>query len=76
MVKYALTFSKVAKKNQPVIPYLENFTLTDIDISCEKPGNIRYTKNWIFKNVSITGTNGQNLVREDNIDLIASKSKL
>ncbi len=26
MLKYALTFSKVAKKNQPVIPYLENFT--------------------------------------------------
>jgi phytoene dehydrogenase-like protein len=26
MLKYALTFSKVGKKNQPVIPYLENFT--------------------------------------------------
>lgn len=26
MFKYALTVSKVAKKNQPVIPYLKNFT--------------------------------------------------
>lgn len=56
--------------------YIENFTLENINISCNKPGRLSYTRNWTFNNVTITSKDGEKLIQKENIDFIANKSNL
>ena len=56
--------------------YLENFTLKNIKISSEKPGNLAYTKNWNFDNVKIISQNGKKMTIKNSIGFINKNSKL
>ena len=55
--------------------YLENFTLKNVNITCESTGQMKYTKRWQFENVTITSKDGKALVTEHNIDFKHRKSK-
>lgn len=54
--------------------YIENFTLENIQISCENAGKLNYTKNWTFNNVKIKSKNKKELDCDKSFGLVASKS--
>jgi hypothetical protein len=56
--------------------YIENFSWTDINIECEEPGRIRYTKDCTFDNVTINSKKGGKVKLENNINLKKNDSKL
>ena len=56
--------------------YLENFSFTNVNISCEKPGKIAYTKDWTFDHVDIVCKNGQELKMQDNIGFVEKDCNL
>jgi polygalacturonase len=56
--------------------YIKNFSWTDINIECEEPGRIRYTKDWTFNNVTINSKESGKVKLENNINLKKDNSKL
>lgn len=55
--------------------YLENFTLKNIDISCDVAGKMAFTKGWRFRNVNIVSKDGKSLMLEKNVDFKHRKAQ-
>lgn len=55
--------------------YLENFTLENINITCNSVGKITYTKGWRLNNVNITSKDGKSMEMSNNLTFKHSKSK-
>lgn len=56
--------------------YLENFSWENVQITCDKPGQMKFTKNWNFNRVDIISNSGQKLNAQNNIDFVNTNSKL
>lgn len=55
--------------------YLENFTLKNIDITCNVAGKMAYTKGWRFRNVNIVSKDGKSLMLKKNVDFKHRKAQ-